>query len=417
MIHKFTIHGTNLVLDVNSGSLHMLDDAAFACVGETSLINPHPELEQLIQDGTLYSSDTYSDIALEKLRQSVPVKALCLHVAHDCNLRCKYCFADEGEYHGKRELMSLDTAKKSIDFVISHSHNRRNIEVDFFGGEPLMNFDVVKQTVEYARAKEEEAGKHFRFTLTTNGLLLNDSHIQYINQHMDNVVISLDGRPETNDNMRKTANGGGSYHAIVDNLIKLAKSRDELQKDCYIRGTFTCHNLDFTNDIRHLASLGFKNISIEPVTSDEETAYALTESHLPAISQEYERFAKKYVHADYSFFHFIANDGGPCAIKRLSGCGAGCEYVAIAPNGDIYPCHQYVGNPNHLMGNVLVNTFDTAISNQFSQINVYSKEKCHNCWAKFYCSGGCHANQTHLACELMKKRTECALYVLAMRSL
>ena len=358
------------------------------------------------------------------LPKSAQIKALCLHVSHDCNLRCKYCFASTGDFGtGHRMTMDFETAKKAIDFVIARSGKRRNIEVDFFGGEPLMAMDTVKRTVEYARSIEEKAGKCFRFTITTNGMLLNDENIEYINREMSNAVLSLDGRREINDDLRPTVGGKGSYDVIVPKFEKLIAGRGT--KDYYLRGTFTRFHKDFADDVKVLASIG-KNVSVEPVVGKEEDPYALQESDLPELKAEYERLAE-YLreHRNVNFFHFNVDlSQGPCVIKRLRGCGAGCEYVAITPDGDIYPCHQFVGNEEYKLGSLTDGSFDMEKSGRFAELNVYTREACRNCWARFYCSGGCSASnllvngdikEPHkVGCELERKRLECAIALKAI---
>ena len=371
--------------------------------------------------GQLFSEDSYAEIAKNWNKKSV-VKALCLHVAHDCNLRCKYCFGDTGGFQGERCLMSAEVGKKAIDFVIKNSAERKNIEIDYFGGEPLMNFDVVKEITDYAKKEGEKHGKNFRFTITTNGILLNDEIKEYINENMSNVVLSIDGRKETNDRVRYRVDGSGSYDTIVPKFKDLAESRD--QDRYYVRGTFTAYNTEFAQDVIHLADLGFKQTSVEPVVAPETEDYALTAEHIPTVFAEYEKLAEEYVKRYkegnwFNFFHFMIDlDQGPCVVKRLSGCGAGHEYLAIAPNGDIYPCHQFVGNQDFIMGNVDEGSVKEEIKNYFEKSNIYTKEKCKNCFAKFYCSGGCSANAWNCngdinkpyerACELEKKRVECA---------
>ncbi|MEG0441420.1 MAG: thioether cross-link-forming SCIFF peptide maturase, partial [Oscillospiraceae bacterium] len=357
--------------------------------------------------------------------KGAPIKALCLHVSHDCNLRCRYCFASTGDFGtGHRLTMDFETAKRAIDFVIEKSGSRRNIEVDFFGGEPLMAMDTVKKTVAYARSIEEEHGKCFRFTITTNGVLLDDENIAYINKEMSNAVLSLDGRPAVNDHMRKTINGKGSYDMIVPKFKQLVDGRGD--KDYYLRGTFTHNNLDFAADVTHVASLGFRNISVEPVVSEPECSWALQDDDIPTILAEYEKLAEELKgRDDINFFHFNVDLAqGPCVIKRMRGCGAGCEYVAVTPEGDLYPCHQFVGNAEYKLGNVFEGTFDHALSDKFAELNIYTREDCKTCWARFYCSGGCSASNLlvngdikkphHVGCELEKKRLECAIALRAL---
>ena len=366
------------------------------------------------------------DIEEVKKRKTV-VKALCLHIAHDCNLACKYCFAEEGEYHGRRALMSYEVGKKALDFLIKNSGNRRNLEVDFFGGEPLMNWQVVKDLVAYGREQEKIHNKHFRFTITTNGVLLNDEIQEFVNKEMDNVVLSLDGRKEINDQMRPFRNGKGSYDLIVPKFQKLAESRN--QEKYYIRGTFTRNNLDFSNDILHFADLGFKQMSIEPVVGDESDPYAIREEDIPQIKEEYDKLAKIMIEREkegkgFNFFHFMIDlEGGPCVMKRMSGCGSGTEYLSVTPWGDLYPCHQFVGQEEFLMGNVDDGIVKPEIADDFRSCSVYSKEKCKNCFAKFYCSGGCMANSYNfhgtihdcydVGCEMQRKRVECAIMIKA----
>jgi len=446
------MNGLNIVLDVNSGAVHVVDDIVFEILdfyegknkntseiakalegkySKQSITEAIEEISELEKNDMLFSEDIYEDIIPKIEKRNPVVKALCLHIAHDCNLKCRYCFAEEGEYHGKRSLMSFDTGKKAIDFLIKASGTRKNLEVDFFGGEPLMNFDTVKRIVDYARSVEKADNKNFRFTITTNGILLNDDILEYINQNMHNVVLSIDGRKEVNDNMRIRAGGQGSYDSIVPKFKKVAESRN--QKDYYVRGTFTRNNLDFSKDIEHLADLGFKQISVEPVVADEKESYSLRKEDLPVIFEEYERLAKEMLKrkkdgSDFNFFHFMIDlTGGPCVTKRLVGCGSGSEYLAVTPEGDIYPCHQFVGMERFKMGNVYKGDIDAKIRAEFENRNVYSKPECKKCWAKFYCSGGCVANSfnTHgdfvtpyeIGCELQKKRTECAIMIKAAESL
>jgi len=444
VVHQYKNNGYNIVLDVNSGAVHIVDDAAYDVIALWESHTKDEILEKLQSDyeveqikeaieetasleteGILFTKDVYENI-LPKKQQTV-VKALCLHIAHDCNLRCRYCFADEGEYHGKRALMSYETGKAALDFLIANSGNRRNLEVDFFGGEPTMNFQVVKDLVAYGREQEKVFDKRFRFTLTTNGVLLNDEIMEFANREMANVVLSIDGRKEVNDKMRPFANGSGSYDLIVPKFQKFAESRN--QTDYYVRGTFTRHNLDFSKDVLHLADLGFKQISVEPVVAQPEDDYAIREEDLPRLFEEYDKLAeemvKRHKHGDdFQFFHFMIDlEGGPCVIKRLSGCGSGTEYLAVTPWGDLYPCHQFVGNEKFCMGNVMEGVKNIDLREEFSSCNVYSKEKCQNCFAKFYCSGGCAANSYNfhgnirdaydIGCALQKKRVECAIMIKA----
>ncbi len=456
MIHKYKLLDLNIVLDIYSGAVHVVDDIMYdmldctlepfmpesSCLDyiiecmkdkydEAEIRESYSEICELYRSGQLFSEDSYAEIAANWNKRSV-VKALCLHIAHDCNLRCKYCFADTGEYKGgKRCLMSAEVGKKAIDFVIANSGSRRNIEIDYFGGEPLMNFDVVKEITDYAKAEGKKHGKNFRFTVTTNGILLDEKKKKYINENMSNIVLSIDGRKEVNDRMRPRVDGSGSYDSILPKFIDMAESRN--QTDYYVRGTFTAYNLDFSKDVLHLADLGFKQTSVEPVVAEEGEEYALKPEHLPRIFEEYETLAKEYVKRYkegnwFNFFHFMIDlDQGPCAIKRLSGCGAGHEYLAISPEGDIYPCHQFVGNEDFKMGSLDDGKIDESISKAFEKSNIYTKEKCRDCFAKFYCSGGCSANAYNfngdinkpyeLACEMEKKRVECAIAIEAHKKL
>lgn len=444
MIHRYQKKGLNFVLDVNSGAVHLLDDISYAVSGlidenmtekcPESVVEALPqyaaddvreaygELYELKKAGQLFAEDDYIDVS-RYIPVGAPVKALCLHVAHDCNLRCKYCFASTGDFGQGRKIMPPEVAKKAIDFVIARSGKRRNIEVDFFGGEPLMAMDTVKKTVEYARSIEEEHNKCFRFTITTNGVLLDDENIEYINREMSNAVLSIDGRKEVNDDLRPTVNGKGSYDVIVPKFQKLIEGRGT--KDYYLRGTFTRFHQDFAEDVKALASIG-RNISVEPVVGKEEDPYALQEADLPALKAEYERLAE-YLrdHPETNFFHFNVDLAqGPCVIKRLRGCGAGCEYVAITPEGDIYPCHQFVGNEDYKLGSLYDGTFDQELSGRFAGLNIYTREECRDCWARFYCSGGCSASNLlvngdikkphRVGCELERKRLECAIALRAI---
>ncbi|MFI3230131.1 MAG: thioether cross-link-forming SCIFF peptide maturase [bacterium] len=446
MIHKYKMNDLNIVLDINSGSIHCVDDLVYDILDfyepnmsykevvrlvnnndleELELREAFEELEQLVQDDILFSKDVFSNLVPEVNTRNPVVKALCLHIAHDCNLKCKYCFAEEGEYHGKRSLMSVEVGKNAIDFLIHNSGSRKNLEIDFFGGEPLMNFSVVKEIVEYGRSIEKDYNKNFRFTMTTNGLLLSEGVEAYINEHMHNAVLSIDGRKEVNDKMRVKSGDRGSYDEIVPKFQRMAENRNQM--DYYVRGTFTRNNLDFSKDVLHLADLGFKQISVEPVVTDENEPYAIQQEDLPIIFEEYEKLAieminrKKNNSADnFNFFHFMIDlTGGPCAYKRLVGCGSGTEYLAVTPEGDLYPCHQFVGQDEFRMGSVFEGVTDFGIRKNFENINVYSKPICKSCWAKFYCSGGCAANSNNIhndlitpydiGCEMQKKRTECSI--------
>ncbi len=450
MIHCYSMFDNNIVIDVYSGCVHIMEKPAFelarfygengfdkeglseqaiaACgdMPRESIEEAYSELKQLKERGELFTEDCYESVA-GNIRKSSVVKALCIHIAHDCNLRCKYCFADEGAYKGPKGLMSAETGKKAIDFVIEKSHGRKNIEIDFFGGEPLVNFEVVKKVVEYAREQEKIHDKNFRFTITTNGLLLDDDKIDYINKNMANIVLSIDGRKKVNDRMRVRADGSGCYDAIIPKFKKVAESRN--QDNYYVRGTFTHNNLDFSEDVLHLADLGFKQVSVEPVVAPFDTDYALQYEDVPKICEEYEKLAaecirRKKAGEGFNFFHFMIDlEQGPCVIKRLSGCGSGCEYLAVTPEGDIYPCHQFVGNEDFKMGNLEEGKIDMEMKQTFENANVYTKPDCRKCWAKFYCSGGCAANAFNfngdinvpydLGCELQRKRVECAIAIKA----
>lgn len=448
MIHKYKLGGFNIVLDVNSGGVHIVDELTYDMLDNVELPfeekcpekvikklskyysvdeieSCYNEIVELYNDQILFSEDDYEKYADYSVAS--PVKAMCLNIAHDCNLRCKYCFASTGDFGKGRKLMTFETGKKAIDFLLEKSLDRKNLELDFFGGEPLMNFDVVKQIVEYARSREAEYGKKFRFTITTNGVLLNDDKIDFINREMSNVVLSIDGRKEVNDYMRKRVDGSGCYDKIMPAFKKLVEKRGD--KEYYVRGTFTKNNLDFSNDVFDLYNNGFDQISVEPVVCEASADYAITEKELPAIFKEYERLAERILENEkkgrkFNFFHFMLDlDQGPCAIKRLRGCGCGNDYVAITPDGDIYPCHQFVGIEEFKMGNIDEGTFDTNMKSYFSKTHVYTKPECKKCWAKFYCSGGCNANNYQyagdvhnahkLSCQLQKKRLECAIMLKA----
>ncbi len=446
MIYQYKNNGYNIVLDVNSGSVHVVDDVVYDVIplfeekrkeeiyddlkdryNEEEIKEAIEDVEELKKEEMLFTEDVYKDYVLDFKKRKTVVKALCLHIAHDCNLACKYCFAEEGEYHGRRALMSFEVGKKALDFLIENSGNRRNLEVDFFGGEPLMNWEVVKQLVEYGRSKEKEHNKNFRFTLTTNGVLLNDEIMEFLNKEMSNVVLSLDGRKEVNDMMRPFWNGKGSYDMIVPKFQKFAQKRG--QKDYYIRGTFTRNNLDFSKDVIEFADLGFKQMSIEPVVASEEESYAIQKEDIPQICEEYDKLAKEYIKRKkegrgFELFHFMIDlEQGPCVAKRLSGCGSGTEYLAVTPWGDLYPCHQFVGEEEFLLGNVEEGITNTNMRDEFKLCNVYAKEKCKDCFARFYCSGGCAANSYKfhhsitdaydIGCELERKRVECAIMIKA----
>lgn len=457
MIHRYTLGGLYIVVDTYSGAVHVVDEIAYDIIGlydegqtaeaivpamlekygqredvtREELQDCCGQIEELKAAGKLWAADTFEPLAGDLKEKSAGiVKALCLHVAHTCNLNCAYCFASQGNYHGERAVMSYEVGKQALDFLMDHSGTRHNLEVDFFGGEPLMNWQVVKDLVAYGREQEKLHDKHFRFTVTTNGVLLNDEIQEFVNREMDNVVLSLDGRKEINDNMRPFRNGKGSYDLIVPKFQKLAESRN--QERYYVRGTFTRNNLDFSEDVLHFADLGFKQMSIEPVVGPETDPYAIREEDLPVIMEEYDKLAKVMIAREkegkgFNFFHFMIDlEGGPCVAKRLSGCGSGTEYLAVTPWGDFYPCHQFVGQEEFLMGNVDEGIKKTQIADDFRGCSVYSKEKCKSCFAKFYCSGGCMANAYHfhgtihdtydIGCEMQRKRVECAIMMKAALS-
>ncbi len=433
------------MIDVNSGAVHIVSPLLYEALGfyEDSRCDREKlyaalsarygveeieeavsDIEELISQDMLFSGDTSSADILDE-REPV-VKAMCIHVAHDCNMRCAYCFGDKGAFEGERRLLSAETGRKAIDFLLQNSGSRRNLEIDFFGGEPLINFGVLRELVRYGRENESRYGKNIRFTVTTNGLALDDDKIDYINKNMDNVILSIDGRPEVNDRMRKTAGGKGTYDTITRNFKNFVSRREGLY---YVRGTFTEYNLDFSRDVEHLLDLGFQNVSVEPVVASPECDYALDGGDLEAILKEYDRLADMYIERmlkgePFDFFHFNVDlEQGPCLIKRVSGCGAGAEYVAVSPEGDIYPCHQFVGNKAFRIGNLYDDRFENRMFDTFNKAHIYNKKECRECWAKFYCSGGCHANAWNangdimrpysLGCEMEKKRVECAIGIQA----
>lgn len=445
MIHKFKFENNNFVIDTNSGSVHLVDDISYDILDyipgnffdytESYVIKklsdkyPQKEIKEAFDElfslytaGKLFSEDSYQKLVTEE-KISSPIKAICLNVSHDCNLRCSYCFASKGDFKCKRELMSLETAKKAIDFVIAKSGNIKNLEMDFFGGEPLMNFEVVKETVKYARSLEKQHGKNFRFTLTTNGVLLDDEKIDFINKEIYDVVLSLDGRKETNDRFRLTKVGTGSYDVVLPKFKKLIEKRNG--KKYYVRSTYTKENLNFSEDIMHIYNLGFSEISAEPALAGDGFEHAVTEKDLPEILKEHDKLTKKLIEMKKSseninFFNFnISLNEGPCITKRLKGCGFGNDYVAITPNGDIYPCHQLVGEEQFIMGNLNEGTFNENLKKEFLKLTVYHKEKCKKCWAKFYCCGGCSSKNYQfnkdlkkpyeMSCEMQKKKIECAI--------
>ena len=448
MIHQYKLNGYNIVLDVYSGSVHVVDEVAYDIIGMYENSEPdeivtammakygdredvnEAEIRECIDDvtalkeaGKLFTQDTYAGMAFDFKKKSNDIKALCLHVAHTCNLNCSYCFASQGKYHGDRALMSFEVGKQALDFLVAHSGKRRNLEVDFFGGEPLMNWDVVKQLVAYARSIEKEAGKNFRFTLTTNGVLVDDEVIEFANKEMHNVVMSIDGRKEVHDRFRVNYAGQGSYDTIIPKFQKFAKARGE--RDYYVRGTYTHHNTDFTKDILHMADLGFTQLSMEPVVCAPDDPCALTEEDLPILFEQYEELAKEMIRREkdgkpITFYHYMIDlNHGPCIYKRIAGCGSGTEYLAVTPWGDLYPCHQFVGDEKYLMGNVWDGVTNTEMRDEFKCCNVYARKDCDDCWARLYCSGGCAANAYHATgsiqgtyeygCKLFRKRMECAI--------
>ena len=448
MIHRFKNNGYNIVLDPNSGAVHVVDDVAydiigmFESAGEDEIVRDitarydgvtDSDVRECMEDvralrdaGELFTEDAFRDIEPME-RGGHVIKALCLHVAHTCNLNCTYCFASQGRYHGSEALMSPDTARRAIDFLIENSGERHNLEVDFFGGEPLMNWDVVKDTVRYARSREEETGKHFRFTLTTNGMLLDDDVIDFANREMHNVVLSLDGRREVHDRFRKTYRGEGSYDTVVPKFRRLVESRGG--QGYYIRGTFTHFNTDFASDVLHMADLGFTELSMEPVVCPPGDPYALTEDDLPILFEQYDLLAREMLRRrreghPITFYHYMIDlEHGPCIHKRIAGCGSGSEYMAVTPSGDLYPCHQFVNDSAYLIGNVFDGIAHPDLCERFRRCNVYSHPECADCWAKFYCSGGCAANAYHATgridgvydygCRLFRHRMECAIMLKA----
>lgn len=444
MIHLFSLDNLYFVIDTNSGLVHVVDEVIYDLLTDENFKYRHKvddiekkygkditdeaslEINYLIVNNMLYTEDANP---VNKIKPAI--KAMCLNMTHDCNLRCEYCFASQGSYNGQREFLNYETGKKAFDFLVKNSGTRRNLEVDFFGGEPLMNFETIKMLVDYGRSLEKEYNKNFRFTITTNGVLLDDEKIDYINENMDNVVLSIDGRKSTNDRMRKTINEKGSYDVIVKNYKKFVSKR--MDKDYFARGTFTAHNLDFSEDVKHMRELGFDKISVEPVVAKPEEKYALMDEHIEVLKNEYEKLAKMYIESQadeskkFQFFHFnIELDGGPCIYKRSIGCGAGTEYIAVTPTGDFYPCHQFVGQEDFIVGNVNEGITNDAVVDKFRNVSVNDKPICKNCWAKYYCSGGCHANAYNfnhdfntpysVGCELEKKRIECSIYIKAKLS-
>ena len=449
MVHQYKLNGYNIVLDTCSGSVHVVDEVAYDIIAmykekdtgeivkyitetykneeitEQDVLDCIEDVKSLEDAGKLYTPDTYEGMAFDFKNRNTVIKALCLHVAHTCNLNCAYCFASQGKYHGERALMSFEVGKRALDFLIENSGTRHNLEVDFFGGEPLMNWVVVKELVSYARVQEKIHNKNFRFTLTTNGVLVDDDVIDFCNKEMSNVVLSLDGRQEVHDRLRVDYMGRGSYDLIVPKFQEFVKKRGG--KNYYMRGTFTHNNIDFTNDIFHMADLGFTELSMEPVVCSPEDASALTEEDLPILFDQYEILAKEMINRKkegrpFTFYHYMLDlTHGPCIYKRISGCGSGTEYMAVTPTGDLYPCHQFVGDNKYLLGNIWDGVTNKEVQNEFKLCNAYARPECNDCWAKLYCSGGCAANSYHASgkitgiyeygCELFKKRIECAVMI------
>ena len=448
-IHKFMLEDTRILLDVNSGSIHLIDQATWDYLDRlkdgqdskqaqaTLLAKYEPEqieevvaeVEELIQQKLLFTDDETGQ-SYQGAEKPL-VKALCLHISHDCNLNCVYCFAGAGHFGGERQHMSLDVGKAAIDFLLEASGTRKNCEIDFFGGEPLLNFSVVKELVGYGKEKAALVGKTIKFTLTTNGLLLNREVEEFLNEQQMSVVLSIDGRPEINDLMRPTLKGQGTYGVILENYRRFCASREH--KNYFLRGTFTGHNLDFSQDVIHLADEGFPLLSVEPVVAPEGESYAFREEDLPQLFSEYEKLTREYLSRwekdqGFEFFHFNLDlNRGPCLPKRLSGCGAGHEYLAVTPEGELFPCHQFVGNSQFSLGNLKQGVINPQLSKEFQLAHVYSKPQCLECWARFYCSGGCHANNYHahgslhqvyeIGCQLAKKRIECAIYIEVKKAL
>ena len=455
MIHQYKLGGLNIVVDVNSGAVHVVDEVAYDIiamyetatadqivaamlekyghlddVNEAEIRGCIGDVQALQEAGKLFTEDKFAGLA-GKMKQNNIIKAICLHVAHACNLRCEYCFAAQGEYHGEKALMSFEVGKQALEFLIANSGTRHNLEVDFFGGEPLVNWEVCKQLVEYARQREKEVNKNFRFTMTTNGVLLTDEVTDYLNKEMHNVVLSLDGRKEVNDRFRVDAAGQGSYDRIVPNFQRFVEKRGD--KEYYMRGTYTHHNTDFTEDIQHMLDLGFDQLSMEPVVCDPSEPSALTQEDLPVLFAQYEKLADMILERHragkpFTFYHYMVDlTAGPCIYKRLSGCGSGTEYMAVTPSGDLYPCHQFVGKEDFKLGDIWTGVTHPEVQQQFRSCNVYSHPECKDCWARLYCAGGCAANAYNstgsvngvyeYGCELFKKRMECAIMVERVKNL
>ena len=455
MVHQYKLGGYNIVLDTCSGAVHSVDDVAYDMIAmygkedddriiaamkekyadrsdvtDSDLRDCLSDIEALVNAGKLFSEDAYEQLAYDYKNNSNVIKALCLHIAHTCNLNCSYCFASQGKYHGDRALMTFEVGKQAFDFLIANSGTRKNLEVDFFGGEPLMNFEVVKQLVAYARSIEKEKGKNFRFTLTTNGVLLDDDVTDFLNREMNNVVLSLDGRKEVHDHFRRDYAGNGSYDRIVPNFQRFVEKRGG--KGYYVRGTYTHENTDFTNDILHMADLGFRELSMEPVVCPPGDPYALTEDDLPVLMEQYEKLSLEMLRREkkgegFTFYHYMLDlKNGPCIYKRITGCGSGTEYMAVTPWGELFPCHQFVGDPKYSLGNIWDGVTNKAVQDEFRHCNAYARKECKDCWARLYCSGGCAANAYHATgsisgvyeygCELFKKRIECAVMMQVARA-
>ena len=444
MIHQYKLNGYNIVLDIFSGAIHIVDEVAYDIISlykdfskeeivekikeqhninEEEILECLDDISELEKNGKLFSEDKFEDIAKNYRRTNYTIKALCLHVAHVCNLNCSYCFASQGKYSGERALMSYETGKRAIDFLIENSTGHTNLDIDFFGGEPLMNWEVVKKLVSYGREQEKLHNKNIRFTLTTNGMLLDDEVTEFCNREMHNVVLSLDGRKQVHDRFRKDYTNNGSYDVILPKFLKFVEARED--KSYYIRGTYTHHNTDFFNDIIHMADLGFKELSMEPVVCSSEDECALTDADLPVLFDQYEKLAvemlkRKKNGNGFTFYHYMIDlTGGPCIYKRVSGCGSGTEYLAVTPWGELFPCHQFVGDEKYSMGDIYKGVTNTALRDKFASCNAYTRPECESCWAKLYCAGGCAANAYHATgdisgvykygCELFKKRIECAI--------
>lgn len=446
MIHQYKAKGFNIVLDIYSGSVHVVDDITYDIIdlfedqdkshikktitSKYDITDPefeeaYSEVSDLKEENLLFSEDTYENIVIDAKNRPTSLKALCLNVAHTCNLSCEYCFAKGGKYQGKDAIMPIEVAKKAIDFLIEESNNHYNLDIDFFGGEPLLNWDLVKETVKYAKSKEEKYNKKFNFTLTTNGVLLDDDKIDFLNENMKNVVLSLDGRKEKHDEFRKTLSGKGSFDTIVPKFQNFVKKRGD--KEYYMRGTFTANNLDFTEDIKTYLDLGFDRTSLEPVVGDPNSDFALKDEHLPIIFDQYEKLADMLIEGidknkEFVFYHYMIDlDNGPCVHKRISGCGSGTEYMAVTPTGDLYPCHQFVGNKDFIIGDLVQGIVRRDLIDDFKGCNAYSRKECQSCWAKLYCSGGCAANSYNATgsiegvydyqCKIFRKRIEMAIAV------